>query len=73
MRRDGDRILLTAICDRAFSDNALDAITTAAAEIAADFPECEVDENVVGSNEPLPQDDVLAEGWVFQRAGLNVA
>lgn len=68
VRQDGDRIVLTAICDRPFSDDALDGITTAAAEIAADFPECEVDESIIGSNDPLPEDDVLAEGWVFQRA-----
>jgi hypothetical protein len=71
VREDAGRIVLTAICDSPFSDDALDAITTAAAEIAADFPECEVDENILGSNDQLPEDDVLAEGWVFQRAVLN--
>lgn len=71
VRQDGDRIVLTAICDCPFSDDALDAITTAAAEIAADFPKCVVDEHIIGSNDSLPKDDVLAEGWIFQRAAPN--
>ena len=68
VRRQEDRITFTAICDQPFSDDALDALTTAASEIAADFPDCDVDESIIGSNDPLPQEDVLAEGWSFQRA-----
>ena len=52
LRRDGSRITFTAICEKPFSDDALDALTTATAEIAADFPDCEVDENIAGSNDP---------------------
>ncbi|MBR0551183.1 hypothetical protein [Stakelama marina] len=72
VRRDGNRIILTAICEKPFSDNALDALSTAAAEIAADFPECDLDECIVGSNEPLPREDVLGEGWLFERAEHQV-
>jgi hypothetical protein len=72
VRRDGGRITFTAICDNAFSDDALDALTTAAAEIAADFPNCDVDERIVGSTAPLPAEDVLMEGWLFQRAEPDV-
>ncbi|MBB5712787.1 hypothetical protein [Sphingomonas xinjiangensis] len=68
VRRDGSRITFTAICDKPFSDDALDALTTAASEIAADFPDCDVDEIIAGSSDPLPQEDVLTEGWLFQRA-----
>ncbi len=68
VRRDGDRITFTAICDLPFSDDALDALTTASAEIAADFPTCIVDECITGSADPIPLEDVLMEGWVFQRA-----
>ena len=63
VRRDGSLITITAICRKPFSDEALDALTTATAEIAADFPNCEVDYNIVGSNDPLPQEDVITEGW----------
>jgi hypothetical protein len=73
LRRDGTRITFTAICDQTFSDEALDALTTAAAEIAADFPACNVDERIVGSTAPLPAEDVLMEGWLFQRAEPNVS
>lgn len=72
VRRDGNRIMLTAICDQPFSDDALDALTTAAAEIAADFPDCNVDERIVGSTAPLPAENVLMEGWLFQRAEPHV-
>lgn len=68
VRRDGDRITFTAICDLPFTDEALDALSTAASEIAADFPNCHVDERVTGSADPLPKEDVLAEGWLYQRA-----
>ncbi|MBI0476301.1 hypothetical protein D9601_13180 [Sphingomonas sp. MA1305] len=72
VRRDGSQITFTAICDQPFSDNALDALATAAAEIAADFPECEVDGRFVGSTAALPAENVLAEGWIFQRAEPGV-
>lgn len=68
IRRDIDRITFEAICDQNFSEKALDALTTAAAGIAADFPACDVDERITGSVDPLPREDVLSEGWVFQRA-----
>ena len=68
VRRDDDRITFTAICDLPFSDTTLDALTTAAAEIEADFPNCLLDERITGSADPLPSEDILVEGWVFQRA-----
>ncbi len=71
VRRDGCRITFTAICETQFSDDALDALTSAAAEIAADFPNCDVDEIITGSSDPLPQENVLTEGWLFQRAETN--
>jgi hypothetical protein len=55
VRRDGSRIIFTAICEKPFSDDALDALTIAVSEIVADFPDCELDESIVGSNDPLPQ------------------
>ncbi len=68
IRRDGDRITFTAICDLPFTDAPLDALTTAAGEIAADFPNCHVDEHTFGSAEPISKEDLLGEGWLFQRA-----
>lgn len=72
VRRDGSRITFTAICEQTFSDDALDALTTAASEIAADFPDCDVDEKIIASAAPLPAEDMLAEGWLFQRAEPTV-
>jgi hypothetical protein len=69
IRRDGDRITFTAVCDPPLSDVALNALTIAASEIAADFPDCRLDERITASADPLPKEDVLAEGWLFNRAG----
>jgi len=68
VRRDGSRITFTAICASPFSDTTLDALTTAAAEIQSDFPECDVNERITGSADPLPRENILEEGWVYQRA-----
>lgn len=68
VRREGRHITFTAICDLAFSDTTHDALTTAAAEIQSDFPEYQVNERISGSAQPLPREDRLEEGWVYQRA-----
>jgi len=68
VRRDGEKITFTAICDLPFSDTTLDALTTAAAEIQSDFPDCDVNEKILGSADPLPRENILEEGWIFQRA-----
>lgn len=62
VRRDGDSITFTAICDTPFSNITLDALTTAAAEIIADFPDCDLDEQIIGSADPLPNENILVEG-----------
>ena len=68
VRRDGDRITFTAVCDKRFGDEALDALTTAVAEIQADFPDCVIDEHILGSNDAVPAENLLEEGWVYRRA-----
>jgi hypothetical protein len=68
VRRDDNRITFTAICDLPFSDTTLDALTTASAEIQSDFPDCDVNESIVGSTDPLPCESLLEGGWIFQRA-----
>jgi hypothetical protein len=41
----------------------------AAAEIIADFPHCDrISEQVTVSDAELPKEDILREGWVYQRA-----
>jgi len=32
----------------------------------ADIPTCDLDEQIIDSVVPLPREDVLAEGWMFQ-------
>ena len=45
-----------------------DALSTAAAEILSDFPDCTIKESYAVQSEPLPREDVLVHGWVFARA-----
>ena len=70
VRRDGSCITLTAICDLAFSDATHDALTTAAAEIQSDFPECDVNERITGSAEPLPLANLLG-GLGISTSGID--
>lgn len=67
VRRDGDQIVFTTIASRPFSDALKEALSVAATEIIADFPDCHIEERLTVSSQPLPAEDVLAEGWVYQR------
>jgi hypothetical protein len=69
VKRVDSTILFTAIADRPLSDGAVEALSIAATEIIADFPDCDrICEEVIVSNADLPQEDLLTEGWVYQRA-----
>ncbi|MGZ3274233.1 MAG: hypothetical protein ACXU8Z_10755 [Caulobacteraceae bacterium] len=68
VNRDGSTIRLTVITSEPLSDDAKEALSIAAAEIVADFPGCRIEERVTVTTGPLPAEDVLAEGWVYQRA-----
>jgi hypothetical protein len=68
VRRDENRITFTAICDPTFSDATREALSIAATEIIADFPYCDLDEQIIGSADLLPKEHILVESWVFQRA-----
>ncbi len=66
--RDGSTIRLTVFAAEPLSDAATDALSTASAEIVADFPDCRIEERLLVTTDPLPVEDVLVEGWVYQRA-----
>ncbi len=68
IRRDENLIRLTTWIAAALDDDAAEALSIAATEIIADFPECSIEECVVVSRAPLPVEDRLAEGWVYCRA-----
>ena len=67
VKQTGSAIVMTSIIE-AFSEECVDALSVAAAEIIADFPECDLEEKVFVTDEDLPDEDALAEGWVYQRA-----
>ena len=68
VKRDGSNIVLTAVASAPLSDLECEALSIAATEIVADFPGSSVEERLIISSDPLPSEDLLSEGWVFQRA-----
>jgi hypothetical protein len=68
VRRDGDLILFTTIVTRPLKGEAEEALSVAATEVIADFPDCRFEERRIVSSEPLPVENVVEEGWVYQRA-----
>lgn len=69
IRAIGDTIVLLVITDRDPSDRARGDISEAAAEIIADFPEAvRISERFEVISRPIPQEDALSNGWVFQPA-----
>ena len=68
VRRDGSTIVLTALAAEPLSEAAVDALSVAATEIVADFPGCRIEERLLVNAGPLPIEDILTEGWVYQRA-----
>jgi hypothetical protein len=66
---DGDWIVLSVILDREPSDTLSDDISEAATEIIANFwAPTKIKEKIDISVEPLVREDVLNEGWIYQRA-----
>ena len=68
VRRDGQRILFTVVTDVPLGEDAAEALSIAGGEILADFPDCDFEERFVVSTDPLPREDILEEGWIYQRA-----
>jgi hypothetical protein len=65
----GTQIVLTVVLSGEVSELVQNDISEAATEIVADFPSpVTIEENVVFSSSDLPRENVLSEGWVFQRA-----
>lgn len=68
VRRDGAQIVFTTITDRPLTSELREALEVASTEIVADFPNCRIEDRFLVSTAPLPREDVLAEGWVYERA-----
>lgn len=62
-------IVVHVVVSRAPSDQIREDVSVAAAEIIADFPRAnKITEQFEVSVAPLAHEDVLAEGWIYQRA-----
>jgi len=74
VKRAGSTIFFTAVADRPLSEAAMEALSIAATEIIADFPDCSrISEQFFVTEAELPKEDVLQEGWVYQRAEEQVS
>ncbi len=60
-------IELTAIAECELSEDEREALSIAAAEIIADFPASTIAERVIVDKGPLPAEDVMRAGWIYQR------
>ena len=57
-----------SIVDPDAPEEAIDALSEAATEIIADFPEAKIHETIVRSAAALPVENVMEHGWVYARA-----
>ncbi|HET6630655.1 MAG TPA: hypothetical protein VFG91_12840 [Woeseiaceae bacterium] len=65
----GDNIHLSVVLSREPTDRIRDDVSSAAAEIIADFPAAKkIEESLQVNTGPVLAEDVLAEGWIFRRA-----
>lgn len=67
VRRDDATITMTTVSARPLSDDAAEALSIAATEIIADFPDCVIQEQFVVSEVAPFQRDSAGEYRVFQR------
>jgi len=67
--RSGNEIVVTVILDCEPTECIREQVSEAATEIIADFPECTmIEERLETSTAPLPKEDILEFGWIYQRA-----
>jgi hypothetical protein len=65
----GQDIYLSVVMSSPPNDRVIDDISNAAAEIIADFSTANrIEEHIEISTSPLCAEDVLVEGWIYQRA-----
>lgn len=67
IRRDGATITMTTVSARPLDEGAAEALSIAATEIVADFPDCVIQEQFVVSKVVPFQRDNAGEYRVFQR------
>lgn len=67
VRRSGSSITMTTIASQPLGDRAEEALSVATTEIVADFPDCQIEEQLLISSKELPRENLLEQGCVFQR------
>lgn len=67
VRRSGSSITMTTIASQPIGEQAEEALSVAATEIVADFPDCQIEEQLLITSEELPRENLLEQGWVYQR------
>jgi hypothetical protein len=72
IKRDGSCIRLTVVAVAQLDDEAAEALSVAAAEIVADFPASQIEVRLLVTTEALPNENILSEGWVYQRLERSI-
>ncbi|HEY2033593.1 MAG TPA: hypothetical protein VGH02_07875 [Rhizomicrobium sp.] len=66
---DGETITVTVFLNQAASELIREDVSEAATEIVADFPWCNrINEQFEVVTGPLPREDVVKSGWIYERA-----
>ena len=65
---DGRCITFTVVAAEPLDGSTREALSIAATEIAADFPDRTIDEIFIVDGGPLPSEAVTAGGWIYFRA-----
>ena len=69
IKLDRDVITLEVLLAEEPTDRLKEDVSIAATEIIADFPSASrINEVIRTSIAPLPEEDLISEGWVYQRA-----
>lgn len=65
IRSDDDEILLTVICGSPPTKALREDVSIAETEILADFPDSSISTRLTCSNDAIPSEDVVLEGWIY--------
>ncbi len=61
------KILITVVLEDSPSQEQLESIQDASTEVIADFPGCNISEDIKISQDDIPFENVVEQGWIFRR------
>jgi len=61
------KVFLDVIFEEGASEESVEAAKVAGSEIIADFPELKIEERFLFTNQKIPNEDIVAAGWIYRR------